>query len=130
MAAWRYTSLPSVVAYTYNFLPSVVHKLREHTPPAQGLISGRSDREDYNPRLGGHSLVEGNYPLQNYRPHIPEPFFSFLMCMFYQLLCVQHSCSSTQSWGSVLPSIVETRNQNSWGCPLLFSNRNLGSFCA
>ena len=33
--------------------------------------------------------------------------------MFYQLLRVQHSCSSTQSWGSVLPSIVETRDQNS-----------------
>ena len=32
--------------------------------------------------------------------------------------------------GSVLPSIVETRDQNSLGCPLLFSNRNLGSFCA
>ena len=44
-------------------------------------------------------------------------FFFFLNCMFYQLLRVQHSCSSTQSWGSVLPSI-------------LFSNRNLGSFCA
>ena len=54
----------------------------------------------------------------------------FFNCMFYQLLCVQHSCSSTQSWGSVLPSIVEMRNQNSRGCPLLFSNRNLGSFCA
>ena len=26
-------------------------------------------------------------------------------CTFYQLLRVQHSCSSTQSWGSVLPSI-------------------------
>ena len=41
--------------------------------------------------------------------------------MFYQLLRVQHSCSSTQSWGSVLPSIVETRYQNSQGCPLFFS---------
>ena len=51
-------------------------------------------------------------------------------CMFYQLLRVQHSCSSTQSWGSVLPSIVEMRDQNSRGSPLLFSNRNLGSFCA
>ena len=51
-------------------------------------------------------------------------------CMFYQLLRVQHSCSSTQSWSSVLPSIVETRDQNSRGCPLLFSNRILGSFCA
>ena len=56
--------------------------------------------------------------------------YIFFNCMFYQLLRVQHSCSSTQSWGSVLPSIVETRDQNSRGCPLLFSNRNLGSFCA
>ena len=38
---------------------------------------------------------------------------SFFNCMFYQLLRVQHSCSSTHSWGSVLPSIVETRDQNS-----------------
>ena len=60
----------------------------------------------------------------------PDYFFFFFTCMFYQLLGVQHSCSSTQSWGSVLPSIVETRDQNSRGCPLLFSNRNLGSFCA
>ena len=49
-------------------------------------------------------------------------------CMFYQLLCVQHSCSSTQSWGSVLPSIAETRDQNSRGCPLLYSKRTLGFF--
>ena len=60
-----------------------------------------------------------------------QPFFFFFSnWMFYQLRHVQHSCSSTQSWGSVLPSIVETRNQNSRGCPLLFSNRNLGSCCA
>ena len=57
-------------------------------------------------------------------------FFFFFNCMFYQILRVQHTCSSTQSWGSVLPSIIETRDQNSQGCPLLFSNRNLGSFCA
>ena len=50
--------------------------------------------------------------------------------MFYQLLRVLHSYSSTQSRGSVLPSIVETRDQNSQGCPLLFLIRNLGSFCA
>ena len=56
--------------------------------------------------------------------------FFFLNCMFYQLFRVQHNCSSTQSWGSVLPSIVETRDQNSRSCPFLFSNRNLGSFCA
>ena len=43
---------------------------------------------------------------------------------------VKHSCSSTQSWGNVLPSIGKLRDQNSQGCPLLFSNRNLGSFCA
>ena len=50
--------------------------------------------------------------------------------MFYQLLSVQHSCSSTQSWGSERPSIVEMRNENSWDCPILISNRNLGSVCA
>ena len=56
--------------------------------------------------------------------------YFFFNCMFYQLLGVQHSCSSTQSWDSVLPSIVETRDQNSRGWPLPFSKRNLGSFCA
>ena len=56
-------------------------------------------------------------------------FFSF-NCMFYQLRCVQHSCSSTQSWDSVLPAILKTRDQNSQCCPLLFLNRNLGSFCS
>ena len=55
-----------------------------------------------------------------------EIYFFLLNCMLYQLLCVPHSSSSTQSWGSVLPSIVEMRDQNS----LLFLNRNLGSFCA
>ena len=34
-------------------------------------------------------------------------FIFFLNCMFYQLLRVQQSLSSTQSWSSVLPSIVE-----------------------
>ena len=53
--------------------------------------------------------------------------FIFFNCMFYQLLPVQHSCSSTQSWGSLLPYIVEMRDQNYRGCLLLFSNRNLGS---
>ena len=53
-----------------------------------------------------------------------------LYCMFYQLLGVQLSCSSTQSWGSVLPSIVGMGDPNSRSCPLLFSNRNLGSFYA
>ena len=57
-------------------------------------------------------------------------FLFFLFCIFYQFLCVLHSRSSTQSWGSVLPPIVETRDQNSRGCPLPFLNRNLGSFCA
>ena len=37
--------------------------------------------------------------------------FFFFNCMFYQFLRVQHGCSSTQSWSSVLPSIVETRDQ-------------------
>ena len=54
--------------------------------------------------------------------NISHSYILFFMCMFYQLLCVQHSCSSTQSWGSVidLPSIVETRGQNSRGCPFSF----------
>ena len=69
-------------------------------------------------------------PLSVQRNNEDLSFFFFFNCMFYQLLRVQHICSSTQSWGSVLPSIVETRDQNSRGCPLLFSNRNLGSFCA
>ena len=56
------------------------------------------------------------------------PDFLFFVCLFYHFLRVPHSSSSTESWGSVLPSIVETRDQNSRGCPLLFSNRNLGSF--
>ena len=34
-------------------------------------------------------------------------------CTFYQLPVVQHSCLSTRFWGSVLSSIVETRDQNS-----------------
>ena len=56
--------------------------------------------------------------------------FYFFFGMFYQVLGVPHSSSSTPTWGSVLPSIAETRDQNSRGCPLLFSKRNLGSFCA
>ena len=47
-------------------------------------------------------------------------YFFLLNCAFYQLLRVLHSCSSTQSWGSVLPSIVETRDQNSQGYPCSF----------
>ena len=41
--------------------------------------------------------------------------------MFYFLLHVQHSGSFTQSWGNVLPSIIEMRDQNTQGCTLLFS---------
>ena len=52
-------------------------------------------------------------------------FRIYFLFMFYQLLRVQHSSSSTQSRGSVLPSIVKMRDQNSQGCPLLFLNRNL-----
>ena len=44
-------------------------------------------------------------------------FFFFFFCMFYQVLGVPKSSSSTPTWGSVLPSIVETRDQNSRGCP-------------
>ena len=54
-------------------------------------------------------------------------YLSKLICIFFH---VWHSCSSTQSWGRVLPSIVEKRDKNSQGCPLLFSNSYLGSFCA
>ena len=76
-------------------------------------------------------IYPGHYRHFLYCLLVKSIFYFFLNFMFYQLLRVQlHSCSSTQSWGSVLPSIVETRDQNSWGCPLLFSNRNLGSFCA
>ena len=48
--------------------------------------------------------------------------FSFFNCMFYQLLRVQHGCSSTQCWGSVQALIVETREQNSWGSLLKVEN--------
>ena len=40
--------------------------------------------------------------------------------MFYQLLRVQHSCSSTQSWGSVLPSIVEQETRIPGVAPFSF----------
>ena len=52
----------------------------------------------------------------------------FFYMYFYQVLRVLHCCSSTQSWGSVLPSIVEMRYHNSRDCPQLFLNRGL--FCA
>ena len=45
---------------------------------------------------------------------VRQNYIFFFNCIFYQLLRVQHSCSSTKCWGSVLPSIVETRDQNSW----------------
>ena len=69
------------------------------------------------------SLKHQDFDLSAFEP-------KHFICMFYQVLGVPHSSSSTPTWGSVLPSIVETRDQNSRGCPLLFSNRNLGSFCA
>ena len=40
--------------------------------------------------------------------------------MFYQVFCVQHSCSCTQSWGSAPPSIVETRKQDIESSPWSF----------
>ena len=76
-------------------------------------------------RAGIWPPVRRGAPHQGYTPN----YSFFCNCMFYQLLRVQHSSSSTQSWGSVLPSIVETRDQNFRGCPLLFSDRNLGYFC-
>ena len=88
-------------------------------------------------RLGAYPLTNNSHvtPSPPSYDQVPDPTFFFFSplsphCMSYQLLRVQHSCSSTQSWGSVLPSIVETRDQNSQGCPLLFSNRNLGFLCA
>ena len=54
-----------------------------------------------------------------------DHFFIFMFC---QLLRVQHSCSSIQSWGSVLLLRRETRIPRV--SPFHFSNRNLGSFCA
>ena len=88
-------------------------------------------------RIGGFALGAAKI-LRHLMQEIPTCWYFlrkltqkyYLLCMFYQFLCVLHSRSSTQSWGSVLPSIVETRDQNSRGCPLLFPNRNLGSFCA
>ena len=77
----------------------------------------------------GYSEVEVRIIIEM-RPIMENFFFFFFNRIFYQLLRVQHSCSFTQSWGSVPPSIVEKRDDNSRGCPLLFSNRNLGSFCA
>ena len=47
-------------------------------------------------------------------------FFFFFDCMFYQLRRVQHSCSSTQSWGSVLPSIVEQETRIPGVAPFSF----------
>ena len=85
----------------------------------------------YCQSANGLSITKNRGAHDRSRPFNPRlDNYIFFNCMFYQLLCVQHSCSSTQSWGSVLPSIVETRDQNSRGCPLLFSNRNLRSFCA
>ena len=81
--------------------------------------------------LMGAMYIHGDKPKQVWVTGMPchgWVFFGFFFGMFYQFLCVPHSRSSTQSWGSVLPSIVEMRDQNSLGCPLLFLNRNLGSF--
>ena len=57
--------------------------------------------------LENKKRVAGTITCATPPPKTPMIFF-FFNCMFYQLLRVQHSCSSTQSWGSVLPSIVET----------------------
>ena len=101
---------------------------------------------DYRRGIMSEHSYDCNVELSFYMSITYIYFFFFFNCMFYQLLRVQHSCSSTQSWGSVLPSIVETRDKNSWGCPLRIgiysyvcilhsamcpiSNRNLVSFCA
>ena len=39
-----------------------------------------------------------------------------------------NSLSQTTPWGSILPSIIETTDQNTWDCTLLFLNRKLGFF--
>ena len=80
--------------------------------------------------IGGFKPEIGGSPPDIRQREIGKIIFFLFDFTFYQLLCVQHSCSSTQSWGSVLPSIVEMRDQNSRSCHLLFSNRNLGFFCA
>ena len=56
--------------------------------------------------MGG--LEAGNWCAPHY-----IVFLFLFNYMFYQLLCVQHSCTSTQSWSSVIPSIVETRDESS-----------------
>ena len=100
------------------------HTLLHLTIP--GLTTDPGVMSLVSPWYLGSLLTELHSP----RAEIFYSYIIFFNFMFHQLLCVQHSCSSTQSWGSVLPSIVETRDQNSRGCPLLFLNRNLGSFCA
>ena len=47
-------------------------------------------------------------------------YFDSVYCMFHQEHCAQHSCSSTQFWSSVLPSIVETKYH---GCSCSFRKR-------
>ena len=84
----------------------------------------------YEERLFTEKTYKRSICFHRSNPLVCFIIFFFFNCMFYQVLGVPHSSSSTPTWGSVLPSIVETRDQNSRGCPLLFSNRNLGSFCA
>ena len=79
------------------------------------------------------SLTEqkGNaLPIEEVIEWLGQFFFFFLIVCFTSYFVFSCIAVLPQSWGSELPSIVETRDQNSWCCPLLFSNRNLGSFCA
>ena len=56
-------------------------------------------------------------------------FTSFILIVcFTSYFMFSVAVLPNMSWGSVLPSIVEMRDQNSRGCPHLFPNRNLGSF--
>ena len=67
--------------------------------------------------------------IPNYRIQYYSFFFFLIVCFTsYFVFCI---AVLPQSPGVVYYlSIVETRDQSSRGCPLLFSNRNLGSFCA
>ena len=57
-------------------------------------------------------------------------WFEFPFLPLYVLpVTLRYRCSSTQSWGSVLLSIVETRDKNLRGNPLFLSYKNMGSIC-
>ena len=67
-------------------------------------------------------------PLSVQRNNVDLIFFFFLNCFtsyfVFSIAVLPHSP------GVVYYHLLLRRDQNSRGCPLLFSNRNLGSFCA